>query len=101
MSQHLEALERANEIRLRRAALKREIKKEPWRFGEILEEEETPPWLRSERLGDLLFALPRFGPKRVPRTLDAIGVKGVRTMGNLTSRERLVLLLLLREKGVL
>jgi hypothetical protein len=96
MSQHLEALERANEIRSARAALKREIHEHPSGLLKVLR---TPPeWLRAERVGRLLRYAPGLGPQRTRNILASIPVGEMRTVGNLTDRERAALLFKLGER---
>lgn len=97
--QNMEALARANEIRLRRVQFKRELKGEPQALARILEGGDVPDWMRSERIGRLLLSLPWMGPHRVGALLQDLRISVIRTVGNLTRREQLVLLQALRGKG--
>lgn len=95
--QRSQALERANEIRTRRAELKREIKS-----GEVLISSvfqgPIPSWLRSEQIGRLLKAVPLVGESRAREVLQSVRLDGMRTIGNLTAHEKAALILRLRER---
>jgi len=97
--QRSEALERANEIRTRRAGLRRDIKAGDVKVTEILQEP-IPSWLRSEPVGRLLKAIPLCGEKRAIATLKSIPIDYWRTVGNLTAREKAGLILRLRERSL-
>jgi hypothetical protein len=97
MSQHMEALARGNEIRCARAQLKREIKAREILVAELLREE-IPDWLRSERVDRLLGAIPGMGVHRIRTMLRQIPVGEIRTVGNLTPREKAALVLALNQK---
>jgi len=98
MEQYMIALEKANDFRLRRAALKREIKE-----GEVTLSEyflkEPPEWLAGEPIGRLLRAAPRVGVTRARKLLTEEGIRENRTVGKLTKRQRLILHLALRRIG--
>lgn len=100
--QHVVALESGNQVRLRRAALRREIKrvagKDPeTRYatdcqvakklvGDMLLE--CPWWLEGMTLPAYLLMVPRWGQLRVTAYLARIRVSELRTVGNLTDRQR-------------
>lgn len=94
--QREQALERANEIRVKRAVLKRAVKSGEIRVTGILEDP-VPTWLRSEPIGRLVKYIPRFGDKRTQTLLARIPVGYWRTLGNLTKREKTALILALKE----
>jgi hypothetical protein len=96
--QHLEALERANEIRMRRAELKRSIKSGDAQVASLLGEE-LPDWLATMRLGELLESLPRVGPSKAYKIITLVGnVSYTRRLGRLTQRQKIALLHLLAAK---
>lgn len=91
MKQHECALARANEVRLARAALKREVKQNPRRVLEVLEE--PPDYLHTLQLMDLLMMLPRWGRSRARRTIGHIAWASENVqVGRLTPRVRGILL---------
>lgn len=98
--QHMEALERANEIRIQRAGLKRSIRAGDVKVTEILSEP-IPSWLRAEPIGRFLKCIPRLGETRTTTVLRSIPLDYWRTVGNLTAREKAGLIIRLRErKGI-
>lgn len=96
--QRAAAMAIANEIRSKRAILKKEIASNPARLEEVLEMRPCPTWLRSERLDRMLRCVPRMGSKRVARIFEEGQILGIRTMGNVTFAERQAVLRVLREK---
>jgi hypothetical protein len=88
MSQHMDALDRANECRLKRAQLKREVQAGDVRLSETLSEVHLPDWLEGERVGRMLRWLPRWGPRRVRDLLAELRINELRTAGDLTYRQR-------------
>lgn len=94
MKQHECALARANEVRLARAELKREVKQNPRKVLEVLEE--PPDWCHTLALMDLLMMLPRWGRARARRTIGHIAWSENVQVGRLTPRVRGILLERLR-----
>jgi hypothetical protein len=90
MSQHLEALERANRIRFARAQLKRDIKVRKVSAAEVLLSD-IPDWLEKMAIEDLLRATVRLGTKKIQRFLYAVPCGPLQTVGELTVRQRSVL----------
>jgi hypothetical protein len=85
------ALDRANEIRGRRAAEGRKIEAAPSdhakaRFAELLVS--CPSWLDTEPIGRWLARLPRYGPSRIEKLLEAKKISELRCVGALTVRQR-------------
>jgi len=84
--QHLRALEHANEVRLARAELKREIAAQRVCAGEILL---TRPWqAESMTISDLLMSQRRWGRARARRLLLSQGVPENKRIQTLTERQR-------------
>lgn len=88
MKQYEEALVTANEVRLARAELKREVKAGKASVGELLAEVELPAWLLKMPLDQLLDALPRFQQKEIERIQFETPIKGGALIGDLTYRKR-------------
>ena len=87
--QRLRALERANEIRLARAALKRRIA-----LGQISAAEvilDCPDAAASWPVGDLLISQRRWGSTRCRKFLSRNQIGETKPVGALTDRQRHVL----------
>lgn len=87
--QHLRALERANEVRLARAELKRRIAAgELWVADIVLDS----AWeAASMTLSDLLTSQRRWGLQRCRKLLATIPIAENKRLGTLTERQRLAL----------
>lgn len=84
--QHLRALNRANEVRLARAELKRRVATGEICAGEVILES---PWeANSMSVADLLMSQRRWGHQRCRRVLSQIPVSETKTVGSLTDRQR-------------
>ena len=84
--QHLEALSRANQVRLARAELKRRVA-----CGEITASDvilESPWEADSMTVADLLMSQRRWGHQRCRRVLGQIPVSETKTIGSMTDRQR-------------
>jgi hypothetical protein len=90
--QRLSALAYANHVRLRRAALKRMLKKSstPRQLAAV-ELLDPPDWLRTMKASDLLLAVPKVGSARVTLLFARGGVSMAKTVGGLSDRQRQVL----------
>ena len=96
--QRLLALERANRVRLTRAALKRRL-----RAGEVAAADAI---LRSSRdtdtmtVAELLLSQRGWGPRRAAKMMRSVSLSDSKTLGSLTERQRLTLAAVLssREK---
>lgn len=87
--QHMRALARANEVRLARAALKREIAAGSRSALEVVRE---VPWeAESMAVGELLAAQRRWGKARSRKLINSAGLKETKEVGALTERQRRVL----------
>lgn len=85
-NQRLEALERANVVRLAAADVKREV-----RDGRLLIEDAVfDDRAQSIVLRTLLMTPSRVGPVRVDRLLRRLEISGHRRIGDLTDRQRKV-----------
>lgn len=87
--QRLRALERANQIRLARAALKRRIA-----IGEVSAAEvilSCPDAAHSWPIGDLLISQRRWGSTRCRKFLSRNHIVETKPVGTLTERQRRIL----------
>lgn len=96
--QRLRALERANEVRLARAELKRRIADGDKSAAEVIL---SPPWeARSWSVGDLLMTQRRWGTTRCRKFLLRNQVSETKPLGALTERQRRLLATQLISSGV-
>ncbi len=85
--QHMRALERANEVRLARADLKRRVADGGLRAADVIL---TSPWeTESMAVADLLMSQRRWGRTRARRFLAGIPMSESKTIGTMTDRQRL------------
>jgi hypothetical protein len=91
------ALERANRVRLARAALKRKIAAGDLDAAEVVL---TCPWeTESMSVSELLMSQRRWGRTRCRKFLMSIGLSETKTVSSLTERQRLTLAALLNTKA--
>jgi hypothetical protein len=84
--QHLRALQRANEVRLARAELKRRVSSGETSVADVVL---TVPWeADSMTISDLLTAQRRWGHTRCRRFLQAVPMSETKTIGSMTDRQR-------------
>jgi hypothetical protein len=87
--QRLRALERANEVRLARAELKRRIADGDMSAAEVIL---ACPWQASSwSVGELLLSQRRWGNTRCRKFLNRNQINENKAIGTLTERQRLVL----------
>jgi hypothetical protein len=87
--QRLRALERANEVRLARADLKRRIAEGEISAAEVIL---NTPWEASSwTIGDLLMSQRRWGTTRCRKFLARAQVGELKQIGTLTDRQRRLL----------
>jgi len=90
----MDALQRANEIRTRRAQLKRDLKGGRESIERVLL---TPPdWVETAKVFDLLLAVPKYGRVKVNKMLTQCRISPSKTIGGLSERQRSELVTLLR-----
>jgi hypothetical protein len=93
--QHLQALQRANAVRLARAELKRRVALGEITAAEVIEE---CPWeAASMTVSDLLTSQHRWGHTRCRRVLQSVPMSENKTIGSMTDRQRRALAALLHE----
>lgn len=91
--QHLRALQRANEVRLARADLKRRIAVGELDIAEVILE--CPEEAASMAVADLLMSQRRWGQTRCRRFLAQIPMSEKKTLGSMTERQRRALVMML------
>lgn len=95
--QRLRSLKLANEIRSARARMKRDIRSG---FPSAAAVVADPPWFAlTMKVGQLLEAIPGWGPVRARRTMRLLGVSEGKTLGGLSVRQRGVLAEYLEERS--
>jgi hypothetical protein len=82
----MEALQRANEIRSRRAQLKRELKAGKATIEALLLD--PPEYLETAKVFDLLLAVPKYGRVKANRVLTQCRISPSKTIGGLSQRQR-------------
>lgn len=90
LPQHMVALERANQIRLARAELKRRIRAGRVTVPMVLHS--TPRCALTMTVIDLLTAQQRWGDVRARKLLARLAIPERRVLGNLTLRQRRLLI---------
>jgi hypothetical protein len=84
--QHMQALQRANQVRLARADLKRRVATGDLNAADVIL---TSPWeAQSMEVADLLLSQRRWGHTRVRRFLAQIPMSETKTIGSMTERQR-------------
>jgi hypothetical protein len=84
--QHMRALERANQVRLARAELKRRVASGELDVAEVIVQ---CPWeAASMAVGDLLTSQRRWGQTRCRRFLAQVPMTEMKTIGSMTERQR-------------
>jgi hypothetical protein len=95
-SQCMQALARANQVRLARAALKREISAGHRGVTDVIRQS---PWeVESMSLSELLCSQRRWGRARSRKLLSSIALSEGKRVGTLTERQRRILVSALEAK---
>src|SRR6201991_1875690 len=94
--QRMEALQRANDIRSRRAQLKRDLRPAPQPIHELLLQ--PPDYLETAKVFDLLLAVPKYGRVKVNKILSQCRISPSKTIGGLSERQRRELVALMRRR---
>jgi hypothetical protein len=96
LTQRMEALQRANDIRSRRARLKKDLKAGRQPIHELLLQ--PPEYLETAKVFDLLLAVPKYGRVKVNKILTQCRVSPSKTIGGLSERQRSELVDLMRRR---
>jgi len=84
--QHMQALARANKVRLARAELKRQVTEGELSVADVVLE---CPWeAESMAISDLLMSQHRWGRTRCRRFLMSVSMTETKTIGTMTDRQR-------------
>jgi len=86
LDQRMEALKRANHIRVRRAQLKKDLKDGRAQIDSILND--PPDWVSTAKVFDMLMAVPKFGRVKAARLLNQCRISQSKTVGGLSERQR-------------
>jgi hypothetical protein len=92
--QRMDALQRANEIRTRRAQLKRDLKAGRHSIQQLLLD--PPEWTETAKVFDMLLAVPKYGRVKANKILNVCRISPSKTIGGLSQRQRTELVALLR-----
>ena len=92
--QRMDALQRANQIRTRRAQLKRDLKAGRVSIQDLLRN--PPEYLETAKVFDMLLAVPKYGRVKVNKILVTCRISPSKTIGGLSERQRNELVSLLR-----
>ncbi|MCW3031684.1 MAG: hypothetical protein JWM60_29 [Solirubrobacterales bacterium] len=95
--QYMRALERANQVRLARAELKRRVALDDVAVAEVIMD---CPWqAESMAVGDLLMSQRRWGQTRCRKFLAQVPMSVKKTIGSMTDRQRRTLAAMLSASG--
>jgi hypothetical protein len=86
LDQRMDALGRANEVRVLRAQLKRDLKAGRVSIGALLLD--RPPYVETAKVFDMLLALPKIGRVKATKILQSCRVSPSKTFGGLSERQR-------------
>jgi hypothetical protein len=93
LNQRMDALARANEIRIRRAQLKRDLKAGRHSIRSLLLD--PPEYVETAKVFDMLLAVPKYGRVKVNKILAHCRIAPSKTIGGLSERQRSELVQLL------
>ncbi|HEY7835926.1 MAG TPA: hypothetical protein VIB59_00585 [Solirubrobacteraceae bacterium] len=95
--QYMRALERANQVRLARAELKRRVAVNEVGVADVIMD---CPWeADSMAIGDLLMSQRRWGQTRCRKFLAQVPMSEKKTIGSMTERQRRTLAAMLASPG--
>jgi hypothetical protein len=86
LDQRMEALKRANDIRVRRAKLKKDLKDGRVQIESVLDA--PPEYVETAKVFDILMAVPKFGRVKAARLLNQCRISQSKTVGGLSDRQR-------------
>ena len=94
-SQRMAALKRANEIRTRRAKLKRNLRSGRTNPQALLLS--PPEYILTAKVSEMLLAVPKYGHVKVNKILAQCRISPSKTIGGLSPRQRAELVSYLRK----
>ena len=86
LDQRMDALKRANDIRVKRAKLKKDLKDGRILIDQILQA--PPEYVETAKVIDILMAVPKFGRVKAARFLNTCRISQSKTVGGLSDRQR-------------
>lgn len=86
LPQHLQALDKANEVRFARARLHEQVRDGETTVKEVLLEHPQPT--RTLTIGALIRWQNRWGKQRTNRLLARLGLTTTKTIGSMTDRQK-------------
>ncbi|HEX6951687.1 MAG TPA: integration host factor, actinobacterial type [Gaiellaceae bacterium] len=86
LGQRMDALKRANDVRVKRAKLKKDLKEGKVRIEQILGN--PPEYVSTAKVIDILMAVPKFGRVKAARFLNTCRISQSKTVGGLSDRQR-------------
>jgi hypothetical protein len=92
--QRMDALQRANDIRTRRAQLKKDLKAGRTSIHDLLQK--PPEYLETAKVFDMLVAVPKYGRVKANKVLTQCRISPSKTIGGLSERQRSELVSALR-----
>jgi hypothetical protein len=93
-AQRKKALQRANEIRSRRAQLKRDLKAGKVKIDALLLD--PPNWVETAKVFDVILAVPKYGRVKANKVLNQCRISPSKTIIGLSERQRTELVQMLR-----
>ncbi len=94
LQQRMDALNRANDIRTRRARLKKDLKAGHTSIHDLLLD--PPEYVETAKVFDMLLAVPKYGRVKVNKVLVNCRISPSKTIGGLSQRQRAELVSMLR-----
>jgi len=94
LNQRMDALARANEIRIQRAQLKRDLKAGRRSIQALLMD--PPEYVETAKVFDMLLAVPKYGRVKANKVLVQCRISPSKTIGGLSERQRTELVSMLR-----
>ena len=82
----MDALARANQIRIKRAQLKRDLKAGRRSIQSLLAQ--PPEYVETAKVFDMLLAVPKYGRVKVNKILTHCRISPSKTIGGLSERQR-------------
>ena len=86
LDQRMDALKRANDVRVKRARLKKDLKEGTVKIEKILSN--PPEYVSTAKVIDILMAVPKFGRVKAARFLNTCRISQSKTVGGLSDRQR-------------
>jgi hypothetical protein len=86
LDQRMDALKRANDVRVKRAQLKKDLKEGSVRIEQVLGN--PPKYVETAKVIDILMAVPKFGRVKAARFLNTCRISQSKTVGGLSDRQR-------------